>query len=88
MATGARQLDVMTQFLSEAIVVSGVGGVIGVLTGIGVGYLLMMLGVSVKFSTLPAVLAFSCAAATGLVFGFAPARKASQLDPVVALANE
>ncbi|MCI5107580.1 MAG: MacB family efflux pump subunit [Pseudomonadales bacterium] len=88
MATGARQLDVMTQFLSEAIVVSGVGGIIGVLAGIGVGYLLMMLGVSVKFSAMPAVLAFSCAAATGLVFGFAPARKASQLDPVVALANE
>lgn len=88
MATGARQRDVMSQFLSEAIVVSGVGGVIGVLMGIGVGTLLMLLGVSVQFSALPAILAFSCAAATGLVFGFAPARKASRLDPVVALANE
>ncbi len=88
MATGARQSDVMSQFLSEAIVVSGVGGVFGVLIGIAVGYLLMMLGVSIKFSALPAIAAFSCAAATGLVFGFAPARKASRLDPVVALANE
>lgn len=88
MATGARQSDVMSQFLAEAIVVSGVGGVIGVLIGVAVGYLLMILGVSIKFSMLPALLAFTCAAATGLIFGFAPALKASRLDPVVALANE
>jgi macrolide transport system ATP-binding/permease protein len=88
MATGARQSDIMWQFLSEAIVVSAVGGIIGVATGLGVGYLLTLLGVSIKFTTMPAILAFSCAAATGLVFGFAPARKASKLDPVVALAND
>lgn len=88
MATGARQTDIMWQFLSEAIVVSAVGGIIGVATGLGVGYLLTVFGISVEFTTMPAVLAFSCAAATGLVFGFAPARKASRLDPVVALANE
>jgi len=88
MATGARQSDVMAQFLSEAIVVSGVGGIIGVLIGVAVGNLLLLFGVSIKFTALPAILAFSCAAATGLVFGFAPARKASRLDPVVALANE
>lgn len=88
MATGARQADIMWQFLSEAIVVSAVGGIIGVAAGIGVGYLLALFGVSIKFTALPAILAFSCAAATGLVFGFAPARKASRLDPVVALAND
>jgi macrolide transport system ATP-binding/permease protein len=88
MATGARQSDIMWQFLSEAIVVSAVGGILGVAMGLGVGYLLTLVGVSIKFTTMPAVLAFSCAAATGLVFGFAPARKASRLDPVVALANE
>lgn len=88
MATGARQADIMWQFLSEAIVVSAVGGVIGVAVGLGVGYLLSILGISIKFTALPAILAFSCAAGTGLVFGFAPARKASRLDPVVALAND
>jgi len=88
MATGARQNDILTQFLSEAIVVSGVGGVIGVLFGFGIGYLLTAFGVAVHFTTTPVVLAFSCATATGLVFGFAPARKAAQLDPVVALAND
>jgi ABC-type antimicrobial peptide transport system permease subunit len=56
--------------------------------GMGVGYLMSMLGISIKFTTLPAVSAFSCAAATGLIFGFASARKASRLDPVVPLAND
>ncbi len=88
MATGARQQDILSQFLAEAIVVSGVGGVIGVAVGIGVGLLLQAFGVSIQFTSGPMILAFSCATATGLVFGFAPARKAARLDPVVALANE
>jgi len=88
MATGARQTDIMSQFLSEAIVVSGVGGVIGVIFGITVGYILIAFEVSIKFTSMPMILAFCCATATGLIFGFAPARKAAQLDPVVALANE
>ena len=89
MATGARQRDILAQFLSEAIVVSAIGGVIGVLVGIGVGLLIRTFSdVDVVFSSEPMLLAFSCAAATGVVFGFAPARKAARLDPVVALSNE
>lgn len=88
MATGARQSDILLQFLSEAIVVSAVGGLLGVALGIGVAKLIALLGTSTLISTTPVVLAFTCAAATGLIFGFAPARKAARLDPVEALATE
>ena len=89
MATGARQRDILTQFLSEAIVVTAIGGMIGVALGIGAGMLIEAWSdVDVVFSTEPMLLAFGCAAATGVIFGFAPARKAARLDPVVALSNE
>ena len=89
MATGARQWDILAQFLSEAIVVTAIGGVIGVALGIGVGLIIRAsTEVGVVFTTQPMLLAFGCAAATGLIFGFAPARKAARLDPVVALSNE
>ncbi|MES3008760.1 MAG: MacB family efflux pump subunit [Pseudomonadota bacterium] len=88
MATGARQSDILSQFLSEAIVVSALGGVIGVATGVGIGLLLAQVGAPIKFTTSPMVMAFCCAAGTGLVFGFMPARKAARMDPVQALANE
>ena len=89
MATGARQSDILAQFLSEAIVVTAIGGAIGVVAGRRHGLLISRFSdIDVVFSTEPMLLAFSCAAATGLVFGFAPARKAARLDPVVALSNE
>ncbi len=88
MATGARQKDILSQFLAEAIVVSCLGGIIGVIAGISIGLGLQALDISIRFTSLPIILAFSCAVATGLVFGFAPARKAARLDPVIALAND
>jgi macrolide transport system ATP-binding/permease protein len=88
MATGARQRDILRQFLSEAIVVSALGGVVGVVCGVGAGLIIQAFGNPVAFTATPMLLAFGCAAATGLIFGYAPARKAAKLDPVVALANE
>ncbi|HUD51535.1 MacB family efflux pump subunit [Parvibaculum sp.] len=88
MATGARQMDIMLQFNTEALVVCGVGGLIGVLGGLGTAMLCATFGMPVAYSLSPPLLAFSCAFATGLLFGYLPARKAASLDPVIALASE
>ena len=88
MATGARAWNILQQFLTEAWLVSAIGGLIGVAVGITATQLIGSFGTPVHMTVLPMVLAFSCAFATGLIFGFLPARKAAHLDPVHALASE
>ncbi|KAB8063494.1 MacB family efflux pump subunit [Janthinobacterium violaceinigrum] len=88
MATGARRRDILRQFLTEAVLVSVVGGVAGIVVGVTVAALLLVWDVPVIFSLSAVGGAFACAVVTGLVFGFMPARKASGLDPVVALAGQ
>jgi len=88
MATGARAWNILQQFLTEAWLVSAIGGLIGVVLGIVATQLIASFGTPVHMTVLPMVLAFSCAFATGLLFGFLPARKAAHLDPVHALASE
>jgi macrolide transport system ATP-binding/permease protein len=88
MATGARRRDILLQFNTEAAVVCTLGGLIGVSLGFAAGFALRYFDMAVVFSPMPAILAFSCAFGTGLLFGYLPARKAAYLDPVVALAAE
>jgi len=88
MATGARRRDILLQFITEALTVSAIGGAFGVILGVGAATLISFAGVAVAFSAGPVLLAFTCAFATGLVFGFLPARKASRLLPAVALSSE
>lgn len=88
MATGARRLNIMLQFNSEALAICTLGGLIGVGLGLSVTWLFAYFGRPVIFSAEPVLLAFFCAFATGLLFGYLPARKAADLDPVVALAAE
>ncbi|SFI78426.1 MULTISPECIES: MacB family efflux pump subunit [unclassified Phyllobacterium] len=88
MATGARQRDILLQFIIEAVVVSAIGGAIGVVAGLGTGILAKVLGAPVSFTIGPVALAFACSFLTGLVFGFLPARNASRLQPAVALSSE
>ena len=88
MATGARRRDIMLQFSTEAAVVCTIGGLMGLAIGFSLGTALTLFDVKVLFSPGPAILAFACAVGTGLLFGYLPARKASRMDPVVALSSE
>ena len=88
MANGARMRNIMQQFLIEAIVVSALGGMIGVFCGLVITGVVNHFGVAVVYSVWPVALAFGCSFLTGLVFGYLPAKKAAKLDPVVALASE
>ena len=88
-AVGARGLDIMLQFLTEAVVVCLVSGIIGVAAGIGGGIAASKaMGWMAIFSPWAILMAFACAFATGLIFGYLPAKKAARLDPVVALATD
>ncbi|VGO07675.1 Macrolide export ATP-binding/permease protein MacB [plant metagenome] len=90
MAVGARQTDILQQFLTEAVVVCMLGGVLGVLGALGTGWLIRSLGTgyALAFSPLSIGVAFGCASLIGVAFGFLPARNAARLDPVEALARE
>jgi putative ABC transport system permease protein len=89
MAIGAKGRHVLTQFLFEAITISIVGGLIGVLIGIGVSRLIAAkAGWPIVVSPQSVALAFGVAGVVGIFFGFYPARKASRLDPIDALRYE
>lgn len=90
MAVGARQNDIMQQFLIESVLVCLAGGVLGILLALGIGaaFSLMGAGFSMVYSTLSIVAAFTCSTLIGVLFGFMPARNAARLDPVVALSRE
>jgi len=88
-AIGARGFDVLFQFLTEAVMVCFIGGLAGIVVGIGGGLLTSVLaGWRVIFTVAPIVIAFACAFLTGIIFGYLPARKAAQLDPIEALARD
>ncbi len=91
MAVGARQSDILQQFLIEAILVCLLGGVLGVLLSLGIGQIIGHFAkgiIEMSYSTTSIVAAFVCSSLIGIVFGFLPARNAAQLDPVTALARE
>jgi macrolide transport system ATP-binding/permease protein len=88
MATGARTRNILQQFMTEAVVVSIFGGLLGIGCGFAMAWGFTQFGVPVHISPQVIAMAFSCAVGVGLIFGFAPAVKASRLDPVQALASE
>jgi putative ABC transport system permease protein len=89
MAIGARGRDILLQFLIEAITLSVIGGILGIASGFAVS---LLIAAQTSWPTLVpsewVICAFFVSAAVGIFFGFYPARKASQLDPIDALRYE
>jgi len=89
MAIGAKGKDILSQFMIEAILISFTGGIIGMLIGIGVSFL-VKLAISWPISIEPysVILSFVVCTMIGVFFGWYPAKKASQMDPIEALRYE
>src|SRR4051812_19940744 len=89
MAVGAKSGDILSQFLAEAVTLSIVGGIAGIAIGVGVSRLISAnMGWPVLTSSNAITVAFLFSAAIGIFFGFYPARKAAQLDPIESLRYE
>ncbi len=90
MAIGAKQADILRQFLIEAILICLVGGFMGVTLSvlIGIGFNSFSENFGMIFSTTSIVLALVCSSAIGIIFGYMPAKNASNLNPIDALASE
>ncbi len=89
LAIGALEKQVLTQFLVEAVMLSALGGTVGILTGLGLAYGVVSF-LNVPFVTSPSIifLAFAFSAAIGVIFGYFPARRAASLSPIEALRHE
>ena len=89
LATGAKSIDIVTQFLFEAVLISVSGGIVGVILGIGLAYAVSSLAdfpTSISASSI--FISFGVAATVGLVFGITPARRAASQDPITSLRHE
>jgi len=90
MAVGARQSDIMTQFLIEAVLVCLLGGALGIALALGLGEIIPRFSEDARmvYSTHSMLWAFTCSTLIGIVFGFLPARNAARLEPIAALAHD
>jgi putative ABC transport system permease protein len=89
MAIGAKKRDIIVQFLSEAVLISVTGGLIGVILGIVLSKLITELaGILTIISPFSVIIAFFVSASIGIIFGYAPAKRASEKDPIESLRYE
>jgi putative ABC transport system permease protein len=88
-AVGARDRDILLQFLLESILISGLGGLCGIVTGFAISSgISSMTGFSPVVEVDAIVLSLSVSISVGIFFGYYPARRAAQLNPIVALQHE
>jgi len=88
-AIGAKKLDISLQFLAEAVMLTFLGGAVGIILGSGLAYgITFFTGMATKISLLSIILAFSVSAGIGIGFGYWPAQKAAKLNPIEALRYE
>lgn len=88
-AIGARRRDILLQFLVEAIIISGIGGILGTIVGLGIsGIIAVVIGIPPGVSIVTIAIAWVFSAGVGIFFGMYPANKASKLDPIEALRYE
>ena len=88
-AVGAKTKDILTQFLVEAVTLSILGGIVGIVLGTGASYLISMFAEwSTEVNVSSILLAFVFSALVGVFFGYYPARKAAFLDPIDVLRYE
>jgi len=89
MAIGAKKRDIIVQFLSEAVLISVTGGLIGVILGIIISKLITELAdILTIISPFSVIIAFFVSASIGIIFGYAPAKRASEKDPIESLRYE
>ena len=88
-ALGAKKRDIITQFLVEAVILSGVGGLIGVVLGVIIPFVISTFwGMTTIVTPVAPILAFSISAFIGVIFGIYPSMRAAEMDPVEALRHE
>ncbi|MDY0200676.1 MAG: ABC transporter permease [Bacteroidales bacterium] len=89
LAIGAKKADIIAQFLSEAVLISVSGGLIGVILGVGLSFLITHVsGILTIISPLSVIVAFGVSAAVGVIFGLSPAKRAADKDPIESLRYE
>ena len=89
MAIGAKKMDITVQFLSEAVMISITGGLIGIILGVVLAKLInQFAGILTIVSPFSIVVAFGVSAAVGVIFGYSPAKRAAERDPIESLRYE